>query len=93
MCQYHHATWDEPSSFQECEEVKKADQKLHEIELAVRDVVKLLYMSDELDIAMLDDAVGQICDAVGVKSPEGLPRVRRQGSQLFELAANLHTGS
>lgn len=93
MCQYHCGTWDEPSSFEECEDAKKMSWKLHEVDVAVRDVVKLLYMSGELDVAMLDDAVGRICDAVGCKCPVGLPQVRRQGSELFELAATLHTGS
>lgn len=74
----------------ECMECQEANQKLYTVERAIENVVKLLYSHEKLDVALLDDAIGQICDCVGYTSPETLPQVRRKGSEFFEFAASIN---
>jgi hypothetical protein len=88
MCTYHAATWDEPSCYNECEDFKEADYKLCEIENALKRVVKMIYGYEDIDICKLDDALGEMCDAVGISVPETQPRITRK-NELFELAKKI----
>ncbi len=89
MCQIQ-CSWDEPHHVIECEEYADAADKLYEIKIATRKLVQLLYGNGELEVGVLDDSIGQICDVLDIKCPCGLPRVRRQGSELFEMAASIN---
>lgn len=89
MCTYNHATDYEPSSEYECYEARNVRQTLGCIaDLVIEELIPMLYGKEEIDVAYLDDTIGQICDRLELKSPETLPRVRRTRSEIFELAAH-----
>ncbi len=77
MCQYHYGNWDTPPSTNDCADYIEACAKLERVEQAARRLVQILYSNVYLEHCQLDDAVCQICDAVDIDSPNGLPRVNR----------------
>lgn len=90
MCQYDYDNEVGYQDYVECSEVKALNDKLCSIERAMAVIVKQLYMNERLDVAVLDDAVGQICDSIGYPMPETLPRIRRAGSDIFEFALSMN---
>lgn len=97
MCYQNHDYDTGSHHNEECSEYIEANEKLENVETAIRRVIQILYGNGELETAMLDDAIADICDAVNVQSPVGLPRVRRPGSELYDFGVQLsrsftHTG-
>jgi hypothetical protein len=90
MCSYDYDYDTGYRDYVECGECREATQKLYNVEQALAQVVKLLYSREKLDVALLDDAIGQMCDSVGFESPATLPRVRRHGSEIFEFAVSVN---
>lgn len=90
MCTFHDDYDTGYRDFVECCEAKRASDKLFFIEQMMRQLVKLLYNDDRLDVAVLDDCLGQICDSLGYELPAHLPRVRRHGTEFFEFAASIN---
>lgn len=74
---------------EECQECIVKENHLSEIGDAIRDIVPMIYGNDNLDIAKLDDCLGFICDIVKCQLPANLPKIRRQGSEIFEFTAGL----
>lgn len=90
MCSF---TYDDDTGYHdyvECQDCKEANDKLYNIEKALTQVVKQLYSEDRLDVALLDDSLGQICDYVGYPMPANLPRVKRRESIYFEFAESIN---
>ncbi len=90
MCSYSHDYDTGYTDYLECRECRDANNKLYNIEQALAELVKQLYNNDKLDVGLLDDAIGQICDTIGQDSPINMPKVRRSGSELFEFAAAIN---
>ncbi len=90
MCSYNRDYDTGFSDYVECCEASDANSKLYNIELMMDQVIKMLYSDQKLDVASLDDSIGQICDCLGIAVPANLPKVRRQGSDLFEFAASIN---
>ncbi len=88
MCQYLTDYESNSHYLKDCEDFKRADYKLSVILDAMKRIIPELYGSGELDEARIDDAIGEICDTLDMKMPCGLPRVRRQRSDIFEFAVN-----
>src|SRR5271165_3976906 len=55
----------------------------------VKEILVMLYDTRELDIAKLDDSLGQLCDCLGIELPMGVPMVKRKETQIFEFATEL----
>ena len=72
---------------QDCEpdhECSKCEQKDKIIEISqdfLSDIVKMLYKNDDLNLAKLDDILGQLCDQLDVDHDfDGMPNIQRPGN-------------
>ena len=90
MCSYDYDQDTGYTDYVECRECRDANNKLYNVEQALAELVKQLYNNDKLDVGLLDDAIGSICDTIGIQSPHNMPKVRRHGSDLFEFAAAIN---
>lgn len=90
MCQQIHDYESGSHYLQDCEEYKQASYQLMVIADAMKRIVPALYGNGDIDAARIDDAIGEICDTIGLKMPPGLPRIRRQGSDIFEYAMTVN---
>ncbi len=85
MCHLRHDYSVGFSELNECQDYADAAGKLYEIEQATRQLVKLLYTEGKFDVAMIDDAIGRICDAVDIDMPAHTPRIQEKQSYYFSL--------
>lgn len=90
MCQQMHDYESGSHYLQDCEDYKQATDQLMVIGDAMKRIVAGLYGNGELDAARIDDAIGEICDTLNLKMPPGLPRIRRQGNDLYEFAMSIN---
>ncbi len=75
--------------YEECSHYIDASDQLGQIEHAMERIIPMLYGHGELDRAALDTAIVDICDALKMKQPEALPRIRRQHSAMFEMGIEM----
>lgn len=90
MCSYD---YDDQTGYRECIECsdcREANDRLFSLEQSLKQVVKMLYSKEKLDIRLLDEAICDMCDVVGYESPETSPRVRRHESEIFEFAMSMN---
>ena len=89
-------SWYEPDVYpqwekEECKDCKMREGDYYDISKAVQSLIAHLYTgTDKLDIGMIDDAIGTICDAVGVKMPSGLIKIQRQETEIYKFARALN---
>ncbi len=81
MCDYFLPnSWYEPDDYSYEPECPKCDNKENTIDMAreyLSSVVEMLYSADHLDIAKLDDMIGELAHQLDCKIPAHLPRVER----------------
>lgn len=73
-------SWYEPEDEQyfECKKCEEKDKELECAREFLEDIIEKLYGDSELDIARLDDSLGELCSYLGVKHPIKMPNIKRE---------------
>lgn len=85
-------SWYEPVCHYEteCTSCTRLENTMESARDFLKNVLKMLYGRDELDIAQLDDQLGELANQLDLEFPVGLPNVARKDalSQWIEFNNN-----
>lgn len=89
MC-WEHYDGDVNSYYEEeCSNFMDVCQQLENAGDAVHDLLSVLYGTQPLEVSGLDDIIENLCSALDIKVPPGLPRVRRHVPEFFDIGVEL----
>jgi hypothetical protein len=69
----------------ECGDFLEIARVIDSVEPCIKKIVQLLYGQREFDLILIDDLFGEVCDALKIDMPHGLPRIRARTSDDVEL--------
>lgn len=81
--------WYDAEPEYECCKCDEKDNILSNIADHMTSVIAILYSNDQLDVAVLEDQLDEVCHLLDIKLPATLPNIERKRSELFQLACDL----